>query len=109
MVCWLANAFLLIGSVFDTPASFLTWHSAALLHQDPRVRKRKCAHLLLLVRSRRSPWIALQEVHGSAAALDRALVDLKKDLDVVFKKIAVLKTKVAQQNPEAFQGSLDIA
>ncbi len=31
-------------------------------------------------------------------------MDLKKDLDAIFKRIRTLKTKVAQQNPEAFQG-----
>lgn len=61
----------------------------------------------------------MRETYKNYSRLERArrdfrnhnllLVDLKKDLDVVFKKIAVLKTKVAQQNPEAFQGSLDIA
>ena len=51
----------------------------------------------------------------SATRLERArrdfrghsqlLLDLKKDLDAIFRRIRTLKTKVAQQNPEAFQGS----
>jgi chromosome segregation ATPase len=52
----------------------------------------------------------------SATRLERArrdfrghsqlLMDLKKDLDAIFRRIRTLKTKVAQQNPEAFQGRL---
>lgn len=34
------------------------------------------------------------------------LTDLKKDLDNVLKRIKVVKQRVAQQNPEAFNGKI---
>lgn len=32
------------------------------------------------------------------------LVEMKKDLDYIFKKIRILKTKLSQQYPQAYNG-----
>lgn len=32
------------------------------------------------------------------------LVEVKKDLDYIFKKIRILKTKLSQQYPQAYNG-----
>jgi hypothetical protein len=36
------------------------------------------------------------------------LVEMKKDLDYIFKKIRIIKNKLSQQYPQAYNGSINL-